>query len=202
MATFLTDSALNAQLESMIKEANEHILLFSPYIKLHTRIKNLLEQKKQNPAVGIFVMFGKNGKGYESISKDDIDFFRGFPRVEIRHEPRLHAKYYASEKTAILSSMNLYDFSQNNNIEFGIQLTSQGITSLIGPHLGSTTAKLDEAASKYFLERFIQSQQLFLREAKFEKGLLGFGNKYIKSETKVDELDNFFNGNWIPYQRK
>lgn len=38
----------------------------------------------------------------------------------------LHAKCYLNENEAIITSMNLYEFSQMNNNEMGIHLTKSG----------------------------------------------------------------------------
>ena len=40
--------------------------------------------------------------------------------------PHLHAKCYLNEHAAIITSMNLYEFSQQNNEEMGILVTKEG----------------------------------------------------------------------------
>lgn len=77
--------------------------------------------KNDNPELEIIVVFGKNEDDIsKSMSQEDFNFFKEFPNIEIRYEKRLHAKYFANEENAILTSMNLYGYSQDNNIEFGI----------------------------------------------------------------------------------
>jgi len=91
------------------------------------------------------------------MSQDDFDFFTDFPNIEIRYERRLHAKYYANENTAILTSMNLYAYSQNNNIEAGI--VSENIASDNSFYL---------EARKYFDRVIDQSELIFPKAPQYE----------------------------------
>ena len=66
-------------------------------------------------------MFGKNEQDpSKSMKLEELDFFKEFSNIEIKYEKRLHAKYYANDYSAILTSMNLYSHSQDNNIEAGV----------------------------------------------------------------------------------
>lgn len=125
MAKFIKGNELNAELEKILDTAEQQVLLISPYIKLHDRYKASLRGLLDKPEVEIVVLFGKNEEDItKSIQKEDLEFLMEFPNIQIRHEKRLHAKYYANERKALLTSMNLYDFSQNNNIEAGILMES------------------------------------------------------------------------------
>ena len=116
MAKFVTDSELNAALERIFKEAEESLVIVSPYIKLHDRIKDILKDIKNKPRVEIKLLFGKNETDItKSFHLDDIRFFMEFPNIQIRHNKRLHAKFYANENHSLLTSLNLYEYSQNNN---------------------------------------------------------------------------------------
>ena len=41
--------------------------------------------------------------------------------------PRLHAKCYLNEQAAIITSLNLYEFSQQNNEEMGVYIENKDI---------------------------------------------------------------------------
>lgn len=174
MAIFLTGNDLNAQLENLFEYADEYIILISPYIKLHDRYASALKTKKDNPNLKIIVVFGKNEDDFsKSMKQEDFVFFKDFPNIEIRYEKRLHAKYYANESSAILTSMNLYNFSQDNNIEAGVLTNRKGI-------LGSITSQdtLENDAAGYFERVIEQSDLLFHREPKFESTMLGLSNSF------------------------
>jgi hypothetical protein len=189
MATFLTGNDLNAQLENLFEYADEYIILISPYIKLHDRYASALKAKKDNPNLKIIVVFGKNEDDFsKSMKQEDFNFFKDFPNIEIRYEKRLHAKYYANESSAILTSMNLYNFSQDNNIEAGVLTNRKGI-------LGSITSQdtLENDAAGYFQRVIEQSDLLFLKEPKFESTMLGLSRRYTNSVIETDKLSDFFN---------
>lgn len=189
MATFLTGNDLNAQLENLFEYADEYIILISPYIKLHDRYASVLKAKKDNPDFKIIVVFGKNEDDFsKSMKQEDFNFFKDFPNIEIRYEKRLHAKYYANESSAILTSMNLYNFSQDNNIEAGVLTNRKGI-------LGSITSQdtLENDAAVYFQRVIEQSDLLFLKEPKFESTMLGLSRRYTNSVIETDKLSDFFN---------
>jgi len=168
-------------MEKLFDTAEEFIIIISPFIKLHPRFIDALKRKMENEYFHLVIVFGKNEKDLsKSLSQGDIEFFKKFSNVEIRYESRLHAKYYANENMAILSSMNLYEYSQNNNIEFGI-LTKTG--KLISD-------PLDVDAYNYFDQVIENSELLFQKEAQFESKMMGLSSKYIGTEIKIDKLSN------------
>lgn len=184
MAKFLADSELNSQLEKLIDHAQRALILVSPYIKLHDRLRDKLRPKVNNPDLQLTVVFGKNEDDpNRSIFPEDLAFFQQFLHVEIRYERRLHAKYYANETHTLLTSMNLYDFSINNNIEFGILAQSpSGFERL------ASLRNLDEQAFSYFDQVIENSTLLFERVPVFEKKNFGLQKVYKHSQVKVDRL--------------
>jgi hypothetical protein len=189
MAIFLTGNELNTQLENIFEFANKHLILISPYIKLHERYASVLKSKKEIYDFKIIVVFGKNENDFsKSMKEDDFNFFKDFPNIEIRYEKRLHAKYYANEEAAILTSMNLYTFSQDNNIEAGVLTMRKGL-------LGNLTSNdtLESDAGGYFDRVIEQSELLFLKTPTFESIKLGLSKRYISSEIQIDLLSEYFN---------
>lgn len=202
MAEFIADDRLNSEIIKLIEDAQEMIILISPFVKLHDRIKSSLKSSLENkPEIALYVVFGKNESDKEkSLTKSDLDFFKSLPNVAILYNSRLHAKYYASEKSAILSSMNLYDFSQNNNIEFGVLMKSSKIHDLtVGLFTGDS---LDASAFSYFMKVIEQSDVIFDKAPQFKTGFLGFTSKYEDSKVEIDETENYFKGAALINKRK
>jgi hypothetical protein len=192
MPQFITGSKLNSEIELLFENAFEQILIISPYIKLHERYKSVLLEKVDDPKLKISVIFGKNEADISrSMKAQDFEFFKQFPNVEIRYEKRLHAKYYANDFTAILSSMNLYSFSQDNNIEAGVKIESSVIGS-IANSIVSSNGTFDEQTSDYFEIVAKQAELLFQRKPIFDKNIIGIANKYKSSVIEVDKLTDFF----------
>ena len=162
MAKFLKGNELNSELEKIFESAESSIILISPYIKLHDRYKSSMLTKLQNDTIEITVLFGKNEDDFsKSMKQEDFDFFKQFPNIEILFENRLHAKYYANESKAILTSMNLYELSQNNNIETGIFIER----TLKGKFTGENN--LDNDSWEYFETVLEQAELLFRNQPVF-----------------------------------
>ncbi len=185
MAKFLKGFEINTGVENILRQADSFLLIISPYIKLHHRYKDVLKNHIDNDRLQIVLVFGKNdGEMQKSLSKDELDFFVKFPNIEIRYEKRLHAKFYANESASIITSMNLYDYSQDNNIEAGILLE----TPILNLLTGSKT--LDMQATEYFEEVIANSELLFKKEPEYSSSMLGFGKRYEKSVITENKIDN------------
>jgi hypothetical protein len=184
MAEFVKGNQLNSALEEIFEKAESQMVLISPFIKLHSRFIDVLKSKIKNYNLEITIVFGKNEDNLsKSFNLEDFKLLKDFPNIKIKYEPRLHAKYYSNESSALLSSMNLYDFSQNNNIEFGI-LTK--VTNSIGNLLGDT---LDKDAFTYFEQVISNSKTLYKRVPLYEEKMFGLSKKYVDSETEINELE-------------
>lgn len=190
MAKFLTGDELNSEIGKIIDQADEQLIIVSPFIKLHDRTKDKLRLRIEDDKLEIILVFGKNEENLnKSLSVEDLAFLKTFSNIEIRYEKRLHAKYYANESSAILTSMNLYDFSQNNNIEFGI-LTK---ATLVGNFVDKVTGdSLDQKAFDYFMSVVENSELYFKREPKYKSGWLGLSSDYANSEVIIDKFDTAF----------
>ena len=58
MAKFLTTTRISAELEDIIKNADDYLYLISPFLKVSKRLKELLESKSRS--VNIHVIYGKS----------------------------------------------------------------------------------------------------------------------------------------------
>lgn len=197
MAKFFTGNDLNSELGKLFEGAEEQIILISPYIKLHDRYASTLRTKIDNPKLEIIIVFGKNEDDISrSMKQVDFNFFKEFPNIQIRYEKRLHAKYYASESAAIMTSMNLYSFSQDNNIEAGVMTKVSLLGNIASNFMTNVTGEdsFDNQAWTYFKRVIDQSDLLYSKVPQFDKGTLGTGlnKKYLSSKIEVDTLSDFF----------
>lgn len=117
MAKFLNTSATNYFLEELIKEASERLVLISPFLKLNDRIKELLEDKNRLK-IDVRIIYGKN-----ELQPEEINWLRELSFIRTSFCKNLHAKCYVNENGCIITSLNLYEFSQVNNNEMGIFLS-------------------------------------------------------------------------------
>ncbi len=117
MAKFLNTSATNYFLEELIKTAQERLILISPFLKLNDRIKELLEDKNRLK-IDVRIIYGKN-----ELQNDEINWLRELTFIRTSFCKNLHAKCYLNEESCIISSLNLYEFSQVNNNEMGVSVS-------------------------------------------------------------------------------
>lgn len=163
---FLFDNQLVAAIEGLINHAKEKLVLISPFIDLDPRIKTALKAKIEDKDFSLVVVLGKNEGNYnKSIKKESLDFLMQFPSIEIRYDQRLHAKFYKNDFDYIITSMNLYNFSLANNIEFGVRIShaSKGLLGKVGD------------ASNQFVDQGVN---------KIKEGVFG-------SKTEVDPIEKF-----------
>jgi phosphatidylserine/phosphatidylglycerophosphate/cardiolipin synthase-like enzyme len=124
VAKFLNTSATNYFLEELIKGARERLIIISPFLKFNDRMKELLEDKNRMK-IDIRVVFGKS-----ELQPAEIKWLRSLEYVRTSFCQNLHAKCYLNETSAIITSMNLYEFSQVNNNEMGVFILRETETEL------------------------------------------------------------------------
>ena len=127
MVEFCDTKEIAAGIQNIIQDARAEIVLVSPYIKADRQIsQRLAYQANSNPEVRISVIYGKKEQ------PEVWDWLKDLPAVELRFSPNLHAKCYLNEQEALVTSMNLYDFSEANNDEMGLRVSAKDDRDLYG----------------------------------------------------------------------
>ena len=189
MSKFLTGNALGEAIDAIIWEAQKTLLIVSPYIKLDEHFKILFNKHKDNPELHLILVFGKNEKSVQkSLNKGDFDYFKEFPNISIVYVPNLHAKYYGNEFQGIITSINLYDYSFINNIEFGV-LSEQSLLKSI-----TRSTSSDDEAWETCMEIADSNEVVFINRPIFEnkKGLLSSSKNYKGSKVLFDSTEKFY----------
>ena len=114
MAKFLNTSATNYFLEELIKDAKDRLILISPVLKLNDRIKELLADKNRLK-IDVRIVYGKS-----ELQPEEINWLKELTYIRTSFCKNLHAKCYMNEELCIITSLNLYEFSQINNNEMGV----------------------------------------------------------------------------------
>jgi|SRR5690554_999413 len=187
MSKFLTGKELEDAVYDIIWETENTLMIVSPFIKLDDYFKKLFDKHENNPRIHLLLVFGKNEKAVKkSMSKADFDYFKKFLNVSIVYVPNLHAKYYGNEKKGIITSINLYDYSFKNNIEFGV-FSQQSI-------LDRFTQSADNDAWNECMEIAENNEVVFIKRPVFEgkKMIINLGKSYVKSDILFDSTDKFY----------
>lgn len=114
MAKLLNTTGITYHLEELIKGTRDRLILISPYLQLHHRIKdnlgNLNLLKKD-----IRIIYRES-----KLKSEESNWIESQVGIRTSICSNLHAKCYINESQAIVTSMNLYAYSQENNEEMGV----------------------------------------------------------------------------------
>lgn len=120
MVEFLTTKEIAAGLQNIIQDARQQLLLISPYIKVDRQIKErLVDRADSTSGLSISIIYGK-----KELPAKEWDWLKDLPSIEVKFSHHLHAKCYLNEQVALVTSMNLYDFSEGND-EMGILVSAK-----------------------------------------------------------------------------
>lgn len=112
----LETTAQSYEIEKIIDESEDYTIIVSPYLKIHSRLKSKIAD-----------CYSRNNYNLILYREDDLTKAEKMwihqQNVILLPIKNLHAKCYVNEKTSLVTSMNLYDYSQINNHEIGIKLT-------------------------------------------------------------------------------
>lgn len=114
MAEFLTTRGTSYNLENIILEAKRQLILVSPFLQLS---KTLFERLKDasNRGVEILIIYGK-----DDLKPNEKNSLAELKTIRLYFHENLHAKCYFNETKMVITSMNMYQFSENNNREMGV----------------------------------------------------------------------------------
>ncbi len=115
MVEFLTTRGSSAEIEKVVDTAEKEIFIISPFLKIHPIYIEKLEHASRR-SVKVSIIFGKRDMDrdvYFSLTKR-------IKNLNLRAYEELHAKCYYNEKRMVLTSMNLYTYSEEHNREMGV----------------------------------------------------------------------------------
>lgn len=114
MAKFINTRKAVSEIEDLIRNAEEKLVLVSPYLKLSKDFKELLSYRNSKDKITT-VIFGK-----QELNPDEMKFLQGLRFVILKYNEDLHAKCYLNDDKMVITSLNLYEFSMANNKEMGV----------------------------------------------------------------------------------
>lgn len=182
MAKFLKPDRLIKEIDVLFEEAEELIVIVSPFIKLDIQLKNILKSKRNDPNFQIVLLYGKNESNHnQSIGLDDVNFFKSFLNVHIFYHSNLHAKYYANEFKSIVTSLNLHSYSIANNIEVGVMFERRSRLS------NGSDIKEDDKAFYFFEEVIEGSECIFSKQTEQKRSFFGLIKGNQKTVIDIDQ---------------
>ena len=128
MATFLTTKDIVGHLHRIIEQAAGELILISPYIDADDETMNRLRDKAGSTAIHVVYRYKKSTRR-PNVNSDDRAFFDSIG-ARVSSLKDLHTKCYLNQEEALVTSMNLYRYSQENNDEMGILVSKQNDSEL------------------------------------------------------------------------
>lgn len=119
MAEFLTTRGTANQLEQLIQEAENQLTLITPYIQIPP---GLLPRLRAADARGVKTRLLIRTENLKLDEREKLSELRNLSLYSLGN---LHAKCYANERAVLVSSMNLYAYSEQNNFETSVLLTEE-----------------------------------------------------------------------------
>ena len=119
MAEFLTTQGTSYHIENIITNAKNKLVLISPYLQLSkTLFERLRDADKRK--VKITLVYGKDKlKAGERNQLGQLD------NLSLYFLENLHAKCFFNEEYMVITSMNMYEFSEKNNREMGVLISAK-----------------------------------------------------------------------------
>ena len=114
MAKFLTTSGTSYYLEQLILNASTELVLVTPYLQLSP---NFIERLRDADIKGIHIILVYRTN---KLNNYEWKLLNELENIDIFSCDNLHAKCYQNDDSLIISSMNLYQYSQENNREMSI----------------------------------------------------------------------------------
>ncbi|MCK0192991.1 phospholipase D family protein [Arenibacter sp. F20364] len=114
MAKFLNTKKAVSEIEDLIRDADQKLILISPYLRLSKDFRELLTYRNNIDKITT-IIFGK-----QDLNPNEMKFLQGLRFVILKYNQDLHAKCYLNDNKMIITSLNLYEFSMNNNKEMGV----------------------------------------------------------------------------------
>lgn len=192
MAKFLTTVGNSFYIEQIILNAEKNLTLVTPYLNLSKNlIERLTDADKEN--IKITLIYGKS-----ELNKTEKKKVESLNNIEIYFCENLHAKCYLNEQSMIITSMNLYEFSERNNREMGILFEKEKDSQIFKDTLKEIESIKNSSELKKSPQKNDLSELIYLSNDKIERWDFYYPSLYRVLKNKfVDYKVQYDNENHI-----
>jgi hypothetical protein len=139
MAQFLTTRKAAAELEDLALRARARLVLITPYVKLPRSLEERFRAAARRKVEIVVVCRGDDLRAEQREKLLELDGLR------LRFMEHLHAKCYCNEDHMVISSLNLHEFSEQNNREMGILLSRDGDPDVFAEAMREVNEIIDDS---------------------------------------------------------
>lgn len=182
MAEFLTTNGTSYHIENIILEAKTSLVLVSPYLQISKTFYERLKDASKKGVV-IKIIYGK-----DELKPNERNSLAELKTVELFFFENLHAKCYFNEAKMVITSMNMYEFSEKNNREMGV-LIHRNIDKELFDKAVNETHSIIQSAEQIALRKTDRpiyqesKKQADTKPTKYKKVIRGY---CIRCETRID----------------
>jgi len=142
MAQFLNSSELREWIPRLINETDRELVIIVPFIKTSKLLYQSLENANKR-GVETTIVYRENTLPLEERKK-----LTALDNLNLLHHPNVHAKCYLNEKYFIVTSMNLYEYSEKNNREMGVLLFDRAAENTGGTYNGKDIEAIEKGRTE------------------------------------------------------
>jgi hypothetical protein len=114
MVQYLNTQAAYAEIENIVNRAEHALVIISPYIQINRTLLQKIFHASEHRNIDISLICRTN-----DIKQEEMAAINKINRLELFNLPNLHANCIYNEKTMVITSLNLFDYSQINNRDMG-----------------------------------------------------------------------------------
>ena len=183
MAEFLTTNGTSYNIEQIIIEAKSKLVLVSPYLQISkTFYERLKDAATKN--VQIKIIYGK-----DELKPNERNSLAELRNVELFYFQNLHAKCYFNENKMVITSMNMYEFSEKTNREMGVLIDRSKDKDLFDKAVNETLSIL-QSAEPVPLRKAPRQATIDVYNSKITNSVPTYQKKIrgycIRCETRID----------------
>jgi len=117
LVKLLHTQGVSAELRDLIDSSQEFLILVSPYLRIPQIMRDRIKSRDSR-GIKTILVYRKD----TDPSPEELGFLKELQNVSVEACEHLHVKCYMNERSAIITSMNLTEYSQMKNWEIGIKI--------------------------------------------------------------------------------
>ncbi|QQR97599.1 MAG: hypothetical protein IPK18_12225 [Sphingobacteriales bacterium] len=184
----INPNEIGVKISTLIKESNEKFYAITPFVKIADWKKIIIsieQAKKKNVSIKFFI---------REIDQENYEILTSLG-VEIFKITGLHTKLYFNETEAIISSMNLYEFSDLHSIDIAILYKDRESYNKIYNYYLKYIKPHD---TKHYLSKTTENNLINIQEYlvdRFSNTRISLSGDYLFSRNLIPKFDVFIRQN-------
>jgi hypothetical protein len=140
----LGTTEISCEIENLLDTAKKFLVLVTPQLKLNQTLKSKLADAFRR-VEQVYIVHREN-----ELHVHEANWLQSFDNIKVFSIKKLNSKTYVNESVMLITSMNLYKYSQINTHEIGAQLDYEQNTTAYKDALNEIRIILESQYSKSY----------------------------------------------------